>query len=477
MKERFKRLLPKNQFARSVSVLSSGTAAGQIIVVAASPILTRLYSPEDFGLLAVYAGLLGIFAVIASLRYQLAIPLPESDEEAASVAVLSLLVVVGMTAVSATIVGCWGDIITTGLNAPSLEPYLWLMPLGLLLTGVYQVFSYWAIRTGAFSAIARTKLTQAISMIGVQLVAYVLGPLALLLGQITGQAAGTSSLGYLAVRSKWAAFRQVRLADIHWTAIRYRRFPIFSSWGAAITTAGLQLPPVLFAAMFSPSAAGLYMLSHRVLAMPSQLIANSVGDVFYSSAATARRQHRLAPLVAGIHEKLAQIAMPPALILILAGPDLFEVFFGVHWRQAGEFSQWMAPWIYLMFVISPLRLFSVLEKQAQGMAFQLILFAVRVASIVLGSYTGSLYVTVALFSMTSALCWLAALVWITRISGNLLHQAWEPSLRAFGVSVPLVTPLAMFYVFAVEQILWFAALFLSGLMIATRYYFLLKKTT
>ena len=78
LKETARRLLPRNRFARSVSVLVGGTAAGQIIVMAASPILTRLYSPEDFGLLSVYAGLLGILGVIASLRYQLATPLERS---------------------------------------------------------------------------------------------------------------------------------------------------------------------------------------------------------------------------------------------------------------------------------------------------------------------------------------------------------------------------------------------------------------
>jgi O-antigen/teichoic acid export membrane protein len=469
------RILPRNNFARSVSVLAGGSAAGQIIVVAASPVLTRLYSPEDFGLLAVYAGLLGILGVIASLRYQLAIPLPESDEEAASLVVLSLLVVLGMTVLSGVVVGLFGSPIVAALNTPKLEPYLWLLPLGLLLMGVYQVFQYWAIRTKAFPAIARTKLTQALGMVGVQIGGYVLGPVALLAGQVAGQAAGSSTLGTLVVQKRWGAFRQVQWGNVAWAANRYRRFPLFSSWGGAITTAGLQLPPVLFASMFSPKAAGLYLLTHRVLALPTQIIGKAVGDAFYSSAADARREQRLALLVANIHKNLAHIAMPPALVLLLAGPDLFELIFGERWRQAGLFSQWMAPWIYLMFIISPLRLFSVLEKQAQGLAFQLILFFARFASIMVGAYIGDLVITVALFSIVSALCWLGAIIWITRTSGNPWNHVWKPSLTAFGWSAPLVAPLALFYVFADTQLLWFAALLLSGLMITTRYGFLLKK--
>ena len=87
------RILPKSRFARSASLLAGGAVAGQAIIVAASPILTRLYSPEDFGVLAVFASLLSILSIVASLRYQLAIPLPKTDEEAANVTVLSLAVV------------------------------------------------------------------------------------------------------------------------------------------------------------------------------------------------------------------------------------------------------------------------------------------------------------------------------------------------------------------------------------------------
>jgi len=448
MKERIKRLLPKNRFARSVSVLVGGTAAGQIIVVAASPILTRLYSPEDFGLLAVYAGLLGILGVIASLRYQLAIPLPESDEEAASVAALSLLVVLGMTAVSALIVGLWGTPITTALNTPALEPYLWLLPLGLLLTGTYQVFSYWAIRTRAFTAIARTKLTQAISSVGIQFGAYTLGPLALLLGQVTGQAAGTFSLGLLAVRRKWAAFRQVRFADIRWAAARYRRFPIYSSWGGFFNKAGTELPAILFAALFSPAAAGIYILAHRVLAMPMRLLGTAIADVFFSSASEAYRKGQLAPLVSGIHSKLAHIAMPPAFILLVAGPDLFAVVFGADWRQAGQFAQWMAPWLYLAFVSAPLsQLVSVMEKQVHFMVFQGAQLAVRIGALAIGGAQGNLMLAVALFTVGSAFCYAGFLVWLIHASGNRLIQAWRPSATAALYAALLVAPLAMYYTF------------------------------
>ncbi|OPL10013.1 MAG: polysaccharide biosynthesis protein [Firmicutes bacterium ML8_F2] len=476
MKQTIKKLLPTNRFARSVSILAGGTAAGQAIVVLASPLLTRLYSPEDFGLLAVFASMLGIIGVVASLRYQLAIPLPESDQEAAHVVVLSLLVVLGITMLTTIGVIFFGESIAQIANTPALGGYLWLLPLGLLLMGIYQIFNYWAIRNEAFTVIARTKLTQSLSMVAVQIFGYALGPVALLIGRISGQAAGATSLGALAVRKRWSTFRQVKLCGVRWAAARYKRFPIYSSWGGAFNTAGRELPPLLFAALFSASAAGIYMLAHRVLNMPMTLIGRSIADVFFFHAAEANRNGQLAQLVANIHEKLAHIAMPPALLLVIAGPELFALVFGERWQQAGIFVQCMAPWIYMQFITSPLsRVNSVLEKQAQGMFFQTILFLTRIGALFIGAYYQELLLAVALFGMVSALCFVGLLVWIIYVTGNTWCEFINPTAKAFSWGVILVTPLIIAQLSSATFIIWLMCIVTSLVLITARYINLFKK--
>lgn len=446
IKDTLRRALPKSRFARSVSILAGGTAAGQAITILASPLLTRLYSPEDFGLLAVFVALLGIFGVIASLRYQLAIPLPESDEEAAHVVVLSLIIVAAMSLLATVLVIFFAQPIADVFNIPALASYLWLLPLGLLLSGIYQVFNYWAIRVKAFTPIARTKLTQAIVAVTVKLGAYTLGPLALLLSQVTGQAVGTTSLGALTIRNRWGVFKAIRWRDIRAAAKRYVRFPIYSTWGGLFNTAGQQLPPILFAILFSPAAAGIYMIAHRVLAMPMSLIGKAIADVFFSSAAEARRNGNLAPLVADIHAKLAHIAMPPALILILAGPDLFAFVFGADWRQAGEFARWMSVYLFFNFIASPLStLNSVMEKQAQALSFQTVLLVSRISALGAGAVLGDIILAVAFFSFAGAICWFFWLLWILVLSGNRIRLVVQTLSSAILSSIFVCLPLLMFF--------------------------------
>ncbi len=336
------RLLPENQFTRTVSVLVGGTVGSQLLMVLAAPLLTRLYSPDDFGLLAVYAGLLGMQTVLASLRYELAIPLPEDDQHAVHLVVLSLIVVMGMSVLSGVIVLSTGDTISRVLHVSGLRDYLWLLPVGMLLAGIYQVFYYWALRTKQFQTIARTRIRQALTTLAIQLSCFKIGGVALLIGQAGGQGMGSISLAKSALSRP--EFRKISWKDIRWVAWRYRHFPIFSTWGGIFNAAGSQLPLLMFAALFSTSAAGFYALAQRVLAMPMTVVGQAIGNVFFSKAAEAYREGSLDKLVQSVHDKLAQIAMPPAMVMIMTGPELFIAVFGAKWAQSGEFARWMAPW-------------------------------------------------------------------------------------------------------------------------------------
>jgi len=477
LKQAIKNLLPTNRFARNVSILAGGTAAAQVITVLATPLLTRLYNPEDFGVLSVYASLLTIIAVIASLRYQLAIPIAENDEDAANVVALSLLVVIGMTILTTVFVGFFRHPIVDILNCPSLATYLWLLPVGLLLVGTYQVFQYWAIRSKAFSAIARTKLAQALSMVGVQLGGHTFGPLALLVAQVFGQMAGITSLCVLAVRKRWDAFKKVRTAGIVIAMVRYKRFPLYSTWGAIFNTAGSQLPPLLFAVLFNVSSAGFYLLAHRVLAIPVRFIGGSVAEVFFSSAVDAHRQGQLKQLVADIHEKLAHFIMPPLVIIVLAGPDLFSLIFGAEWRLAGEFSRWIAIYIYFQFVTSPLsQLFSVLEKQLQGTLFQALLLIAQAGGLFVGALYNSLILSVAFFSLGSAVCYFGFLVWIVSVTENDWSVLWGPTVKALTWSALLVSPFMLFHIFCENILFWLSALCFSSALIGYRYFLIARKS-
>ncbi|MGK0254906.1 MAG: O-antigen/teichoic acid export membrane protein [Mariniflexile sp.] len=474
MKSNFiNQIIPQSKFFKSVAVLAGGTASAQLISVLAAPILTRLYTPEDFGMLAVFVSIVAIFTVIASLRYELAIPLPLKDQDAANITVLSLGILIITSTLSFVIVFCFSNEIANALNAQNLIDYLWMLPVSVFMIGAYQIFNYWAIRKNTYKLISNTKIKQAVATVCIQLIGSKFGQIFLLGGQIAGQSIGTFALSKSAFSN--SEFRQVNITEIKRLAIRYKKFPMYSTVSGFLNTAGNQLPPLILAAYFDMIAAGLFMLANKMLMLPVSMVGSAISNVFLAEAPNANRNNELAVLVRTLFLKLIDISLVPAIILILLGQDLFAVIFGPEWAEAGIMASWMAVWLFFVFISSPLStIFTVLEKQKQSLLFNSVLLIVRALAITFGSMTGDLVFTIAVFSISSAICWLMFCCWVIAISGNKFGDLYLPIFKTVIFSILCVSPLVLSMQFNSASLMWFIGLPITLIILFTSYFKLLK---
>ena len=419
------RYLPQGSGVRYVSVLATGSAIGQLAVILASPILTRLYSPEEFGVLAIYASLLGIIGTVAGLRYELAIPLTRTDGSAANILALTVLCVVFTTVLVFIIIALFGEQISVWTNVPRIAPYLWFLPLGVMLTGFYQAFNYWAIRHHDFNRISRTVIQQGVggaaTQVGLGLAHF--GPLGLIVGQIIGQSAGLQELIRGAYRQDLQLISRINWQRIKQRARRYQRFPKYTTWSALANSSSMLLPPVLFATLFSLEIAGIYMLAYRTLLAPLSLVGSSIGQVFHAKAADALRNGTLEHLLLKLFKGLLRISLIPLATIGYFAPDLFAFVFGEDWRQAGIYAQWMVPWIIAQFVVSPLSIIiSVTENQIGGLVSQVLFLVVRIGSIVLGANVGGSDSALYYYSMSGLIVYFGLWLWMMRIVGVRFHS-------------------------------------------------------
>lgn len=440
---------------RNVAILTGGTTVAQVITICSSPILTRLYSPDDFGMLAIYTGLLVVFSSISSLRYEMAIPLPEDDDDAAALVVLSLFCVFGVAMLSAIILLFFDEEIIDKLNVEALRPYLWLLSLGILLSGAYRPFNYWIIRKNNFALLAQTRLIQSISSVSVQLLGYGMGAVALILGQVASQSAGLTQLAKSTFQHRGGLLKGICFTQVWAQACRYKRFPIYTSWGGLFNVVGAQLPAILFAVLFNPATAGFYALASRVLSVPMSLVGNSIGQVYFSKAAEARRCGRIGNLVSKVHDKLAQLSMPPSFFLIFVAPEMFSFIFGSEWRQAGVFVQLLTPMLYFQFIFSPISLtLAVMERQELTTLMQALMLLLRVVALLLGAWLGDVVLAVCLFSIASSIAYILFLIVIMRVTNVAWSEIIRPTVIAFVWGTVAVLPLALADFFQVDNQAW-----------------------
>jgi O-antigen/teichoic acid export membrane protein len=350
--------LPKGTFGRSVMLLAGGTALGQLVVVAASPILTRLYEPIDLGALAVYVALLTIIMSVASLRFELAIPIAPDDRTAAHLLALCGLVLLLVCAGCALAVWALEDSVAGWTNTPHLEPYLWLLPVGLLAVGINQALSYWVVRRQAYARIARTRVTQSIAQVGTQIGIGAVheGTAGLIVGAVVGRAGGSGSYLALAWKYDRDEFKAVRWTGIRAAAARYRRFPAFSSGSAILSSVGAQLPTLLLGTFYGATVLGWFALTQRIIALPLAVIGNAVTQAYLgeASAHLHGNRTRVRDLYFGTTKRLAAIGVIPLTILVIGGPWLFTHIFGSAWAEAGTYIRVLAPMYYIQFIVVPL---------------------------------------------------------------------------------------------------------------------------
>lgn len=349
-------------------LLTSGTVFGQAAVILVTPVLTRVYSSADFGVLAIYGALLSIITVVASLRYEWAIPLPEKNQDAIGLLMLSAGVLLVITAASVVGVNVFGDVIRAHFNASHILSYLWLVPVGVFMAGGYQILNYWAIRHRQFKAIAQTKFTQGAGMALVQtgLGFLGMGPFGLLLGDIAGRTVGVGGLTAMMWRREHNHLKNANLAGVQQMAVRYRKFPLFSASSSLINSCGLQLPALMFAGLFGVQVAGWYALLQRIVLAPGGLLTQVVSQVYLGelSAAihTPQGRARARQLFMKISLHLALFGGVPIVISCLVAPQLFALVLGAGWVRVGEYTQVIAPFLILDLIASPLSMTLVLRE-------------------------------------------------------------------------------------------------------------------
>jgi O-antigen/teichoic acid export membrane protein len=381
-----RRLKPQSTSSRNVLKLAGGTAGSQVISVAAAPFLTRLYGPEGFGVLATFASILALLNVVSSLRYELAIVVPEDDDEAVALVWLCFGLVAISTGLTVLGVLLLGDQLVGWLNEPAIKPLLWLLPVGVLLSGVYQPLSYWAVRRKLFGLLAQTKLRQSIFGVATNVAAAQLGTIGLLLGQIVSQSAGFVAI--LRQSGALLLIPAVTPAVLGRTLRRFSHFGIYDTPAGLINAIGNQVPNLIFASAFGAAQLGQLALAQRLLLLPVGLIGSAVGQVFLSQAAERYRTGTLLELIQQASRKLFLYGLAVAALACLVLAPLMPALFGKEWEPTRQIIPLLIPLFLGQLVVSPLsNAFIGSEAMRLGLVFQLALTAIRIIPLLLFSFS------------------------------------------------------------------------------------------
>jgi len=421
------RVIPKGGLARAAALLVTGTAVGQGMIILTSPLLTRIYSPANFGLFGLFVSFVNTASVVIGLRYEFAILAAEDDDVAKSVLLLTIFVCLPLSCILGAVLLALVrfDVLSYGLLPASLS---FVAGAAFLIIGTSTALRYWLLRMRAFRAIGEVSAWQGAFRALIPLAGAFtpLGLFGLVSGEIAGRAAG---LVRMARQSSTAISEAVShgvelLPDV---ARLYWKFPVLSVPSSLVEALANSLPLILIAHLFGESPAGLFFLVQRVVSLPATLVTTSIADVYHTRMAeyyrAARNEVRPFLVQSSRHLLLlGSVLVIPFAILLAFG---FSTIFGRSWGEGAGLVIAIAPWTIAALVVSPVsRVLLITQKLEHKLAYDV--FAL------ISSYA-ALYAARALgLSLTEAVALLSAV----RVIGYTMY--FYLLLRAVTLAIPSV---------------------------------------
>lgn len=394
-------------FIRNVLVLMSGTALAQILAFIASPILSRIFNPDAFGIYGIFTGICGFIVVIADGRYGVAILLPEDDRNAANLLWLSSIII-GITSLLAFIlVNLWPGKIAALFNTPELHEVIIWTPFVVFFAALFNAFNFWVTRKKRYSTISYSKAFQSSSKVVTQLgfgMGFGLGSLGLVIGEFIGYIGSFITLLINVIRNDFRllieSYNPKRILVL---AKKYKSFPKYNAPQNLLNNISSNIPSFIFAIFFNPQIVGFYWFTHRVLMKPNSLIGSSVRQVFYQKASELYNNNKHNELL-GLYKKtttnLILIAVVPAFVLFLYGADIFSFIFGSEWLEAGKFAGWLSLWWFSTFINPPsIMMIPIINLLKFQLYFELLLTLLKLIVIIIGGIFDSAILAIVLFSI------------------------------------------------------------------------------
>lgn len=388
-----------SEFAKNTATLTLGTMAAQGIAIAAMPVLSRLYTPADFGLLAVFLAVSGIVATVITLRYETAILLPKDEQESKTLVLLTSVMAIFFGTFIGFVAWLLPDTVKTVLGVSVLNEWLVMSVLCGVGTALVTTGSNWYNRQRAYFRISTLRITQSVvcALIGIMLGLWGFTD-GLMLGQTVASliVAVMVLVGLRSFRVNWPDH------DFHVVAEKHSAAPRYLLPAALLDVITLQLPVLLITAWFGSGAAGQFSMAWKILGIPLALIGAAVGQVFlrqfsetWPDAQASRK------LLFHTWKALALIGMLPILVVVLFGEQLFGCVLGEAWRGAGAVAMVIAPMLFAMLVSSPTSgTFLVLGMQKHSLFFGIASLIYRPACIWMGFVNNDMTLGLILLTMT-----------------------------------------------------------------------------
>jgi O-antigen/teichoic acid export membrane protein len=374
----------KNVFNKNVLTVLTGISLSQIFPIIISPLLTRLYKPEDFGFLTMYLLGVTVLTTIATGKYENSLYLPKKKKTVARLADLSFKLSVFFSCILMILIIIFGDILWGYFEISNSIYLLYILPFSVFLSSQVVILTQLSIKFSEYKKLSVGRVYQSLTDSCTSLVlgslGYFFSGLTLVLSNILGQI--LIFLNLYKVKGTLLKHYRFNNIDRYIIAKKYIKFPLFMIPSGLINVVSANMPTIVLTTTLGLNYVGFYSLLQRTLNTPSGILGNSFSEVFKQQAAEDLKIYgdcRL--LFKRTVLKLFIISIIPFTILFIYSPQIFELVFGEQWRISGEMAQILVPMFFIRFITMPVSSIILLKNKTEiDFIWQLLFLVVSIGA-------------------------------------------------------------------------------------------------
>jgi lipopolysaccharide exporter len=461
-------------FGRNVLKLVTSRVGAQAVGLVLAPIVTRMFTPEDFGILQVFTSIMSVLGVVVCLRYEQSIPLGRSDDEAVASLTLSAMTSLIFSCMLFLTVVFIKSQVAVWFKSYHLETFVWLLPIAIGIGGLQDTLRYWAAYKMQFGLMAWGSFVRALIMALTPIGWYVIwgrSPEGLLASIFTGVIGAMAVLLFSlpSFRILILGIKEggiIRVIDV---AKYHKKFPIYSTWSSVINALSNQMLPFFLALYFPVKFVGYYSLAQRLISRPISLLGNSISWVFIPNASQEyQKTGDISDIVCSTVKRLSQVGIFPMAVIGLSSSKFFAFIFGEEWTEAGIYAQILSLAFLCEFIVFPIaNVFLVKSQQDLALIYSTVLALSRLLVLLLTIQINLPRIILGAYTVTSVTVYVLVFGWLLWLSNVSPLLGLKIVLQYLLISAVLLLPTA-FIVFTQGDILSF----LFSLFLATIAYIL-----
>jgi O-antigen/teichoic acid export membrane protein len=397
----------KSSYAKNLSITGLGVGMGSVISFLTAPVLSRIFSPEAYGIAGLYSNILSYLAMFGGLMLPAAIViLPQPRRLYTLISGLKMLWIIGFVVTSVLVI-CFGSFLQQCLNDTSDGIWLWVLPLGLLISQVNEMVTALNVRGAKFATNVKVDISNSLvtrgSSLGLGLITsghYLSLVFSSLLGIIStlGWQTRASVRRIIAIPASFGQLKRC-LQDL-------AHYPRYLLPGNLLSVFSLTAPFLVFSVLYSPALAGVYLFADNMLLVPFRLASKAITPVYLQQISRLFRANhgQFRKLTMATNYSLFLIGLLPYALLTVWGPEIFSFVFGEAWEEGGVIAQYLAFFVLFRLSTSPLSaIYRVAEAERASFVTQIVLFLSRIIPLAIGLYWFSLHQALFFFAAGSLL--------------------------------------------------------------------------